>query len=479
MVIFSIFFSLFIAPLTHADTLPYSTRTRAYNGMSSTAIGDIRTVGMSGATLGLADTFIATLENPAGLAMTVNGGDDNFSSNIIYDRNIQSYDEPIGVNSFGIALSSYPWGFSLGYQNPHEEGQPYSVPSLSPNPALIEISVREFRVSLARLLFHDLISLGVSFRFSDANLSLETPEANPLSVSQHLNRIGVVGGLSMHLGSHTLLSFSYSHPMTFNADTVANPTPGLPGFIQSIEIPWRLSAALARIPNRFFRWDFSISVLGTTDNAALIRDESIAVGRRLSIHPRLGAAYLFVDFKELQGSVFLGSSLEDTRIENTSDRLHFSGGFEVKPWIFNFGLGLDVASGYRNYLVSIGVDIFKIMSKLDLIPTPWRPPLGGWLPDPRHYSDEGLARPLVKDWNPHGKEIDPIQVGLDLPNKVEEKIEKAAQDFTNAFSKKPTPKAKVAKPITRATSVTKSKVKSKKKVKKKRSSKHDPSYLNH
>ena len=94
--------------------LPYSTRTRAYSGISTTVRGDIRTVGMAGATVGLADTYLAAVDNPAGLAMTMNTGDLNFTRNWIYDSNVQDGLTPITSNSMGAALNMHPWGFSIG-----------------------------------------------------------------------------------------------------------------------------------------------------------------------------------------------------------------------------------------------------------------------------------------------------------------------------------------------------------------------------
>src|SRR3954468_20102537 len=101
------------------EALPYTTRTQPFTGWSGTARGDIRTVGMAGATVGLADTFLATGDNPAGLAMTLNGGDLSFSSNNVYDAHIQNFDDAVSSNAYGVALPVYPWGFGLGYFGPY------------------------------------------------------------------------------------------------------------------------------------------------------------------------------------------------------------------------------------------------------------------------------------------------------------------------------------------------------------------------
>ena len=82
------------------STLPYSTRTLSFSGLGTTVHGDLRTVGMGGASAGLADTFAAALDNPAGLAMTVGIGDIHFATDSIADGNIQTrrhadYDEEL------------------------------------------------------------------------------------------------------------------------------------------------------------------------------------------------------------------------------------------------------------------------------------------------------------------------------------------------------------------------------------------------
>src|SRR5690242_18290289 len=59
------------SPARGADPLRYDQRQHRYNGLSATVTGDIRTVGMAGATVGLADTFLTASNNPAGCSMTL------------------------------------------------------------------------------------------------------------------------------------------------------------------------------------------------------------------------------------------------------------------------------------------------------------------------------------------------------------------------------------------------------------------------
>src|SRR4051812_35982784 len=104
LILISIALAFFESTFTFAiDTLPYATRTHSYNGWSTTPQGDLRTVGMAGATIGLADSFMAASGNPAGLAMTLKDGDSTFSSNSFQDGNKQSFDSIMSANNVGAA----------------------------------------------------------------------------------------------------------------------------------------------------------------------------------------------------------------------------------------------------------------------------------------------------------------------------------------------------------------------------------------
>ncbi len=431
------------------DLLPYSDRTRSYSAWGTTARGDIRTVGMAGATLGLGDTFIASLDNPSGLAMTLNGADLNFASNVIYDRNIQNYDSAMNTSNFGVAFSHYPWGFSVGYVLPYVEGQTYLTPNSAREPQEIEVSTRQFYLSGARLFFKDHLALGASLILGQAKQTITPVGAALFSSTSHSYAIGASFGATYRLPSHLLLGFSYSIPMHYNGNYESHPTSVLPGFNRSVEVPGRIGLGLGWIPNRVFRADFTSFLVGSTEGTALLRNDSIFVGQNATFQPRIGLAYIFLDYKELKGTAFLGSYFETSRIENTDSRIHETMGVELKPWIFSLGWGLDNATGYRNYLFSLGVDIFNVMAKLDIIPTAWHPPYKGIAPSPTSLSDEGLPRPMVKNWRPRGPNMNPLEVGLSIPEKLEQKAEaigksvgdnatSIGQGFVNFFkSKKP------------------------------------------
>src|SRR5690606_250904 len=77
----------------YGDPLPYGTRTRPYSGYLEGATGDVQTIGMAGATVGLGDTLVGALDNPAGLALTLDSTGALYSQNSISDKTIQNPNE--------------------------------------------------------------------------------------------------------------------------------------------------------------------------------------------------------------------------------------------------------------------------------------------------------------------------------------------------------------------------------------------------
>ncbi len=416
------------------DLLPYTNRQHPFNAWTTTARGDIRTVGMAGATVGLADTFIASLDNPAGLAMTLYGGDTTFTSNTIYDGNTQNYDEAMYANDIGLAINLYPWGFSVGYVSPFQVGQPYGLASSPNDPTILTVKTRELYFSAARVFFNNRLALGGSLILGQSEHQMEFTNSPQLSASYHAYALGGNVGATFQFPNRFLLGLSYNLSMQYPANSLSEPTSGVTHFFQPINVPYRIGVGLGWIPNRFFRADISTFIIGTTDNAALLRDDSVIVGQYTTIQPKVGIAYQFLDFKNLQGTAFMGTYYEVTQVQDQPNRIHATGGFELKPWILTLGLGVDESQNYRNYLVSLGVDVFRVMEKLDIIPSLPRPSYVGAFPKTVSLSDEGLSQPLVKDWQATDKSVNPIQIGLDIPKRIKEKAKELGETMSNVFN---------------------------------------------
>ncbi len=429
--------------------LPYSRRTRPYNGFTSGPVGDIRTVGMAGATAGLGDTFLAASSNPAGLAMTLGGGDTNLSQNEIHDGNLQEYSERIGLGSIGAAANAYPWGFSMGRVPIGQEGQNYILPSGSPAPfnnqaSHISIATHEYRFAVARIFWKNRLALGGSLNIGLGEEEIGSPRnmgTLPLSAySDDHHKTGVSGtlGAMAQFSRRLLLGVAYTFPMHYAFE--AEPTPALPGFLQPMDVPSRFDVALGWIPNRLIRGSAGLTVIGKTPGAALLRDDSSLVGDSAVYQPKLGLAYVFLEFGTFKGTLFTGTYFEHSRIEGVSSRMHVTGGIEVKAWIVTTGLGVDASSNYKNSLFSLGLDLGRILQGLNLMPTPTPPRQAGLFHNPIYLSDEGLARPLVENWQPGGPDMNPLTIIKDLPENVKKEMNVIRDQFYD-FAKPTEPRA--------------------------------------
>ena len=272
-------------PSVVVSALPYSIRTRPYSAFSGTVRGDPRTVGMAGATVGLADTFVATGDNPAGLAMALALGDTHASTNRIYDGHLQDREAPLQASNLGAALSIQNFGISLGLVNIWDEGQFYRLPSTS-TPQWIESYVREYRLGGA-YRFNDRLSIGGQLRL--ANLVQGLGPATGADSNPSATDSGVAIGLGLLYRlpqQRLLLGASWSSGSTLDArDSVPSSFSLLPGFAQPVQIPSRLSLGVGYVPNRLLRADFTIQRVGATPGAALLSSQSSSIGANATITP--------------------------------------------------------------------------------------------------------------------------------------------------------------------------------------------------
>ncbi|MGE0614570.1 MAG: hypothetical protein AB7P04_02930 [Bacteriovoracia bacterium] len=428
-----------------ADPISYATRSHPYSGWGNTIRGDIRSIGMAGATFGLADTFIGSLENPAGLAMTLPNSGLQASGNLLYDGNVQNYDESVSSSILIAGINAYPAGFSFSYWTPNREGQPYTLTTGETiQPA---VSASEFRLSAARTLAQDRFALGISLVLGKGNRTLVYPDRGNIESSATDYRLGVVIGALYQFPRRWLLGLTYASAMTYQSSNRTDLTHGIDQFYQDILVPHRVGIGAGWIPNRFFRFGFGFAVTGPISGATLLRDDQTPVGDGVTVQPRLGAHYLFVDYAEFNAALSLGSYLEPSRVAGARTRVHGTVGIEINPWIFNLGWALDKSTRYSNYIFSVGLDVIKAMTKLDLVPEAWKPSHAGFFPSPSRLSETGLPRPLVRNWDERMNAPDIIQVSKELPKKLEEKFNDLLGDEKPEADKKfETPPKPPAKP---------------------------------
>lgn len=443
--IFLVFYIIAIETTQAApiSVLPYAKRTQGYAGYSSTVRGEIRSIGMSGATIGLADSVIAAADNPGGFAMAMDSIALQAAGNRIQDAHVQTYNEALTSNSFGVYADSYPWGFGFSIWTPQNEGQTYLAPS--GDPVTPQVSTKEYRLSAARLLGNDhQFSLGVTLTLGQATEELHYAQTT-LDESQSEWGLGATVGGMMKLPQHWLLGASFSMPINYEINSARQSSTGITNFFQPIKSPARMGVGLGWIPNRFFHLGTSLHWTGATPDVALLRDNSIRVGNESTLQPRIGAMYIAVDIPEFKVEVTGGTYLEVSRIDGTPNRGHFTSGIEFNIWLVNLGWGIDHATNYNNFIFAGGIDVVRLARKLEFIPRGNPPPQGGWFPNPIHLSHAGKPRAINPEWK-FTKDDDVIEVTKQLPYRIEEKMRKTGTqiqglgaDFINLFESKEKP----------------------------------------
>ncbi|HTL12761.1 MAG TPA: hypothetical protein VL588_09755 [Bdellovibrionota bacterium] len=427
----------FAAPLLAAlsgtahgiPTLPYTTRSIGYSGWSDAVRGDIPEVGMAGAMVGLCPSFVSCLDNPAGLALTQTHPGLEITHNIVYDGQLQDGSSPVHTTMEGATFSHYPWGISMGAWEPHREGQDYLRQGTG-DQFNAEVLVREYHLAVAHVFMNNHLAVGLDLTLAYGRSTLDFASTSSFKDTEG-QAFAFSGGLGLQyrLPHRWILGWSYHLPMALDTSKDAPGTPGITGFHKTLHVPFRLSVGGSYIPNRYFQFGAGFYYIGPVKDAAFVEDE-VPLGERMNLQPRVGASYTFLDLRELDATVSLGTYLEVSRSEVTPSRMHLTSALSVNPWVLNFGWGIDIAPQYRNYLVSFGVDVMELFEKMGVLPRQWHPPHAGLFPRMAEETEEGLPRPLVDHWVPH-KETDLLKEGKKIPRRLEESVKDAPNELKN------------------------------------------------
>ena len=383
--------------------------------------GDIRSIGMSNATIGLGDSWGSVNENPAGLAMTLPTVSAQINRNSIPDGNVQSYDQPIQTSNFGIVANPYPWGFSLGYDSPHSEKQTSYLFNHSAI-ATTELTVKDVTLSASRLAMNDRLSIGILAALSSSSRTFSLPDQSWSASSTDLK---LTLGLLYQLEHRLLLGFRFSPQTVYGTPDDTIDPPGLPGYLTKPSYsPWVMGFGMGWIPNVNFRSGLSVIAVGKTPQAGLVSDENRTVGEKVTLQPRIGFDYRWIDLNWLEGRISAGSYYEMSRIADTESRVHGTLGFEVNPSVFNLGVALDRASNYNNFTAGIGIDIIRVMRALEFIPPDSSRKYAGFFAAPTQMNADNLPRALNPTWDPSqtatpGKILD---IAGQIPRRIEERL---------------------------------------------------------
>jgi hypothetical protein len=289
------------------------------------------------------------------------------------------------------------------------------------------------------------VSLGASLRWVFGDRTLSTTQSPEVTYTS--NGWAFAAGTQVQLKNRWLVGTSFRSGVTLPGSTTLT-TLDFPGFFSpAIHVTPRATLGTGWVPNRFFQFGAEVALLFPTGaDTRTLADSARRFAQDLALQPRIGAEYQFADTREFRATFALGNYVELSRGDGLPIRPHVTAGFEFHPWVLVFAAGIDVAHKYQNAVISTGVDVGLLFEKLDLIPKTPRPPRGGWFPKFNYLSDEGLARPLVKEWK-EVKGPDIIEVGKSLPGKIEERVDHVVDSIENALGKaERARKARGAKP---------------------------------
>ena len=120
-----------------------------------------------------------------------------------------------------------------------------------------------------------------------------------------------------------------------------------------------------------------------------------------------------------------GPYAEVSRIQNNSNRLHGTFGLDINPYFVNTGVGTDYASGYRNWVATIGVDLVRTARTFGIIPPDPVPAYDRFFPPPFVESADGLPDGFTigqkKSTAPPNAD-DVKNIVTDIPKKLAEKF---------------------------------------------------------
>jgi hypothetical protein len=383
----------------------YPARTNPYSGWSGIVKGDNNTIGMAGATVALPSSIASMEYNPAGFAMDVGGLAAQINSFTNKDPNLNHGDSNYVDYEWGAGTSVPPWGFGLTYYSPTTEHSDTA-----------EVSVREVRLAAARM-FGDNFAVGVAVGLDKGIRKFSGDDLSGTHVS------GQVGAL-YKIGDHWVIGGSYTPAVTIGAigDTL---TPDVASFNQAIDVPNVIALGIGFMPNRYFKLGFSILGVTASQDTALLWDQTISDGTAFTVEPRLGASYILGEWHFLKMELAVGTYYEQSRIPGVENRTHGTFGLDVNPWFVNTGVGTDIAQGYKNWNVSVGVDLVRVFRTFQVIPPDPVPFYEGMFPPMLTINNNGLADGFTQG---EKKTISPPSatdvknIVQDIPAKLNEKF---------------------------------------------------------
>ena len=371
-----------------ATILPYSTRTRDFSSWMPSTRGDINTTGMAGATLATPISISAAELNPAAYGMLTSSITAQINKMSMDDKRLQRSGDPIDSSQWGLGVSPSHQGYSLAYYSPQTESGIYVSPNTG-DTVKTEVSLKELRLTAAHAFFDDKVSFGVSLELLKAVRELNDSAANSYGLSYQV-------GALYRFPYHIVLGASFT-PLA-KVGPAGNPDAQtiLPGFNRAVIRPLLASVGAGWLPNRFFKIGLSLTYVGATENTALLADQTVTTGAVATWVPRLGASYIFAEYNNFKVEGAIGTYFDSSRLSDSSNRVHATAGIEANPYFINLGTGIDIADGYKNIMLSVGIDIVRTARAFDIIPKDPVPALNKRFPNALAIVSDGMPEGLTR-----------------------------------------------------------------------------------
>ena len=359
--------------------------------------GDVRTLGMAGAILGIPESLMATQDNPAGLTLTldqpgIQSGRQWLKAPRVFGPNtrLETLQTQVGGGYQG-------WGLSFGSLSRQIDQSEDTI-----------LSQQALYLGFARSFSERKLSLGVQLLLHSADLS------SPLE-SRSGQAPGIGAGILYRFPYRILAGASFHTGSELSLEDVRAP----------IHIPWRMGIGLGFAPNRALRLGVSGVWVGATSQARLLSDPSRAVGAQPQFQPRIGLSYSLLDTERADLQITSGLYHESSRITGERARLHYTYGLNMSIWLLNINAGADRAEQFHNRSIYVGLNVVKLLQRFELLPTlNTLPPEGTrkLFPNPFVMDERGLALNLVEDPSNSKKGLSLQQATQELPLRLEKKI---------------------------------------------------------
>lgn len=361
----SIAMIFFAASVSHAQFTPNAANT-AYGAYGLYPVGSTRVLGMGGAFTGLADDSSAVVTNPAGLGFNKYILDYTTASNRVVNREVffgRSDDREGLPYTAEFQAGSLRMG-PLAIGAASNQTYVLDVDTNSTGPTNRKQVIIESYDAAAALVFFKRLSLGATMHSETAKIAYTNPDGRVLSDKQ--KSAYPTFGLLFKMNNQASVGASYTPERRYNfdesLDSQLTPTIGdVTEWFHDVVIPAKISLGLSFKTKKNLNWVGDVDIYQPVSRAMFVGGQStdstdtILNQVQTVLH---GGFEFFVAREKALDFIWRGGGYrEPRRVENASDRLHFTMGVEVRFYYIVLAASYDQAPGFSNVAQSAGLSL--------------------------------------------------------------------------------------------------------------------------